>query len=139
MAISIFDDKTKPPDEEDLAMALGGTYTLWNHLKEIIVSLFPPLDIDWNYASKNSGWGLRLKQKKRAVLYMTPCQGYFLASFALGEKAVKAAHESDLSQKVLDIIDNSTRYVEGRGVRLEVHSNQDVSEVEKLARIKMAN
>ena len=27
---------------------------------------------------------------------MTPRAGHFLASFALGEKAVKAAHEDDL-------------------------------------------
>jgi hypothetical protein len=69
---------------------------------------------------------------------MTPREGHFLASFALGEKAVKAAHEDDLPFSVLQIIDNAKRYAEGRGVRLEVRNGTDVRNVEKLATIKMS-
>ncbi len=69
---------------------------------------------------------------------MTPCKGYFLASFALGEKAVKAAHESDLPASVLAVIDGAKKYAEGRGVRLEVRSAEDVRNIEKLAVVKMA-
>lgn len=57
----------------------------------------------------------------------------------LGEKAVKAAHESDLPISVLKVIDGATKYAEGRGMRLEVRSAEDVRNVEKLAVIKMAN
>jgi hypothetical protein len=70
---------------------------------------------------------------------MTPCNGYFFASFALGEKAVKAAHENGLPNSVLEVIDSARKYAEGRGVRLEVRSAEDVRNVEKLAIIKMAN
>jgi hypothetical protein len=70
---------------------------------------------------------------------MAPCKGYFLASFALGEKAAKAAHESDLPVSVLQVIDNAKKYAEGRGVRLEVRRAEDVRNVGKLAVIKMAN
>lgn len=69
---------------------------------------------------------------------MTPCKGYFLASFALGEKAVKAAHESDLPASILQVIDSAKKYAEGRGVRIEVKNARDVRAVEKLAIIKMA-
>jgi hypothetical protein len=65
-------------------------------------------------------------------------QGHFLASFALGEKAVKAAHEDDLPVSVLKIIDNAKKYAEGRGVRIEVKNGRDVRNVEKLATIKMS-
>jgi hypothetical protein len=68
---------------------------------------------------------------------MVPCEGYFLASFALGEKAVVAAHASDLPVSVLEVIDSAKKYAEGRGVRIEVRNPQDVSHVEKLAIIKM--
>ena len=80
-----------------------------------------------------------MKQKKRTVLYMTPCERYFLASFALGEKAVQAAHQSDLPDSVLNIIDSARKYAEGRGVRLEVRSKKDLENVKELAAIKMAN
>jgi len=139
MALSAFDDKTKPPKDAELAATLGKTYVLWNELKKRIASRFTPLSIEWGFSSKATGWGLRLKQEKRAVLYITPCKGYFLASFALGEKAVKAARESGLPAPVLAVIESAKKYAEGRGVRLEVRTAQDVRNVEKLAAIKMAN
>lgn len=108
-------------------------------MKRLIASKFTPLSVEWGFASKKTGWGLRLKREKRTILYMTPCRGYFMASFALGEKAVKAAHESDLPASVLKIIDSAKKYAEGRGVRLEVRSAEDVRNVEKLAMVKMAN
>ncbi len=140
MAISIFDDKSKQPTDDDLNEALGDTFAQWNSLQKQIASLYTASP-EWGFATKNTGWGLRLRAEKgkRVVLYMTPCKGYFLASFALGEKAVKAAHESDIPASVLEIIDNSKKYVEGRAVRLEVRSADDVLHVVKLASIKMAN
>lgn len=139
MALSAFDDKSKQPREKELAKMLGRTFDLWIKLKTVIAAKFPPVSEEWGYSSQSTGWGLRLKRDKRAILYMTPCQGYFLASFALGEKAVQAAHGSDLPTAVLTTIDSATKYAEGRGIRLAVKTAKDVRNVEKLAAIKMAN
>lgn len=139
MALSAFDDKSNPPRDKDLAATLGRAFAPWNTLRKAIAARFGPLSEEWGFASKNTGWGLRLKQPSRTVFYMTPCKGHFLASFALGEKAVKAAHESDLPASILDIIDGAKKYVEGRAVRIEVRTARDVRNVEKLAAIKMAN
>jgi hypothetical protein len=139
MALSVFDDKSRKPQEDDLAATLGGAYMHWIEMTKRIDSTFGPLSMEWGFASKSTGWGLRLTTEKRTVLYMTPCKGYFLASFALGEKAVKAAHESDLPASLLEVIDGAKKYAEGRGVRLEVRSAGDALNVEKLAAIKMAS
>ena len=139
MALSAFDDKSCPPQDDELAATLGRAFASWNELRRVIASRFAPLSEDWGFASKSTGWGLRLKQPARTVLYMTPCKGYFLASFALGEKAVKAARESTLPASILEIIDNAKKYAEGRGVRLEVRTLKDVRNVEELAVIKMKN
>jgi len=139
MTLSAFKDKSRPPQDDDLAVTLGNVFVLWNELKRLIASKFTPLSTEWGFASKKTGWGLRLKGEKRTILYMTPCEGYFLASFALGEKAVKAAHESDLPASVLEVIDSAKKYAEGRGVRLEVRRAEDVHSVQKLAVIKMTN
>ena len=122
MALSAFDDKSRVPQDGDLAATLGSMFVFWNELKRLIASRFSPLSLEWGFASEKTGWGLRLKREKRTILYMTPCKGYFMASFALGEKAVKAAHESDLPVSVLGVIDSAKKYAEGRGVRLEVRS-----------------
>lgn len=138
MALSVFDDKSKPPTDKDLAAALGRTYPLWKTLQMTITAKFAPLQIEWGCAGKSTGWGLRLKQEKRAVLYLCPCKGYFLASFALGEKAVKAAHESKLPESILKVIDDAPRYAEGRGVRFEVRTKKDLRYIEEVADIKMS-
>jgi hypothetical protein len=139
MALSVFDDKSKPPNEPALADALGRGFALWNELKEKLESKFDSLTFEWGFSSKTTGWGMRVKQKERVILYMTPCRGYFLASFALGEKAVKAAHDGRLPAAVLTTIDSARRYAEGRGVRFEVKNSRDVSNMTKVSLIKAAN
>lgn len=139
MAISVFDDKANEPTHTDVAKVLGDTATLWFDLKESIASRFDPLVEDWTFPAKNWGWSLRLKHKKRPILYMTPSTSFFYVGFALGEKAVNAAHERGLPQRLLDIIDSSQKYAEGRAVRLEVRSPKDLDGVLKLSEIKMAH
>jgi len=139
MALSAFDDKAREPDNSAVADVLLGAADLWNDLKDQLASRYDPLAFDWGFAGKKWGWSLRLKHKKRAVLYMTPSSGFFYAGFALGEKAVAAAHESDLPQNLLDVIEGSQKYAEGRAVRLEIRTTGDLENVVKLAMIKMAN
>ena len=139
MALSFFDDKAAPPSEAALRDALGASSGAWEELIRRIAARFPPLDPVWGFASKSTGWGLRLKQGDRTILYMTPCRDYFLASFALGEKAVQAARASNLAQVILDAIERAPRYAEGRGVRLEIRKPRDLAAVEKIAIAKMGN
>jgi hypothetical protein len=139
MALSAFDDKAAAPGGDELTKTLGRTGRLWDELVTTLASEFEPLDETWTYSGKSWGWSLRLKRKKRTVLYLTPCRGHFLAGFALGEKAVQAAHDGGLPAETLRTIDTATKYAEGRAVRIEVRNKKDVGVVEKLAAIKMAN
>ena len=139
MAFSAFDDEVREPTDTDVAEVLGDTSHLWTDLRALMVSQFDPLAEDWTFSGKKWGWSLRLKHKKRAVLYMTPSTGFFYVGFALGEKAVAAAHASDLPQSLLEIIDGSQKYAEGRAVRLELRSAADLDNVTAVAAIKMAN
>ena len=139
MAFSALDDKAREPTDADVAEVLGDASHLWTDLKGLMASQFDPLVEDWTFSGKKWGWSLRLKHKKRAILYMTPSTGFFYVGFALGEKAVAAAHASDLPQSLLEIIDSSQKYVEGRAVRLEIRSAADLENVTNVAAIKMAN
>jgi hypothetical protein len=139
MALSAFDDKSKQPRPGDLRKTLGRTSAHWDSLIAYLEAEFPPLDQTWNFAGANWGWSLRLKQKKRTILYLTPCQGHFLVGFALGEKAVEAAHDASLPASFLTIIDEAKKYAEGRAVRVEIKNKKDIEATKKLATIKMAN
>jgi hypothetical protein len=139
VALSVFDDQSKEPQAGDLITMLGRSNSHWDSLVAHIAAEFPPLDITWGFSGAKWGWSLRLKQKKRTVLYLTPCRRHFLVGFALGEKAVKAAHEVPLPDSILEAIESASKYAEGRGVRVEVRSKKDLGAVMGLAAVKMAN
>jgi hypothetical protein len=139
MALSVFDDKLNKPRAGELRKVLGRASAHWDDLKTHIAAEYAPLDETWNFAGANWGWSLRLKQKKRTVLYMTPRKGYFSVGFVLGEKAVRAAHGSNLPDSILTAIDGAKKYAEGRGVRLEIRNKKDLKITKELTAIKMAN
>jgi hypothetical protein len=138
VALSAFDDRSQPPRAAELAAALGDALAAWNELQRRLAGHFVPLEREWGFTSKTTGWGMRLRHQKRIILYMTPCHGYFLASFAFGEKAVATALASGLPAPVVKIIHGAKKYAEGRGVRLEVRGLDDLWPLETLARAKMA-
>jgi len=84
-----------------------------------------------------AGWSLRLKNKDRNILYLSPCKGAFRAAFALGDKAA-AARQSDLPPSVIKIINEAKRYTEGTAVRIETVKAKDIQSIVKLAGIKLA-
>jgi hypothetical protein len=73
------------------------------------------------------------------IVYLTPCAGHFLASFALGERAVRAIREAGLPAVMLSLIEAAPRYAEGRGVRIPVRTAKDVKSIRALAAIKLAS
>jgi hypothetical protein len=139
MALSAFDDKTSPPNPRSLQTMLGRSGALWTRLAADLQKSFGPLTAEWNFAGAAYGWSMRLKKGKRAIVYMTPCHAHFLASFALGEKACRAAHDSALPAPILEAIDGARKYAEGRGVRIPVRNRRDLEAIETLAAIKVAN
>ncbi|QQR73034.1 MAG: DUF3788 family protein [Holophagales bacterium] len=136
MALSVFDDKACPPDPAELTRVLGPAASAWHELVAATTRDHGPLEEVWSFAGPSFGWSLRLKQKKRVVLYLTPQAGRFLVGMALGEKAVAAAGR-ELPAPVLALLDAAPRYAEGRGLRLPVVALADLPAVLHLAAAKM--
>jgi len=136
--VNAFIGKTKAPTEAEVAEALGSTAALWKQLVGWMAE-HGAGESEWNSSGAKYGWALRLKVKKRNIVYLGPCDGCFRVAFALGDKAVAAARKSDLPKNTLKIIDEAPRYAEGTGVRLIVKAEKDLGAIKKLALIKMAN
>ena len=139
MALSVFADKSMKPGDEDLKRVMGTVFKHWTAVIEKAEGDYPPLEKSWGFSGTAWGWALRLRHKKRTVMYLTPCKGYFIAGFVLGDRAARAAKEEGLDESTLSLIDGAQRYAEGRAVRIEVRRKRDRDQVLKLATIKMGN
>ncbi len=137
MALSAFEDKSRAPQPEELKRVLGRSAQLWFDLVAQIESSFPGVTQQWNFAGQKFGWSLRLRQKERVILYMTPQPGSFLAGLVLGDKALRAAREAKLPVSIVKIIDNAPKYAEGTGIRIPVRSRTTAAAVVRLAACKM--
>lgn len=139
IAPNAFAGRVDPPTDAALAAVLGESRPLW---KKLVADLTSELKLDaaeWHSSSVKLGWSLRLQVKKRNIVYLGPRRGWFLAAFALGDKAVAVARKSELPDPVRKLIAGAKRYAEGRAVRIEVHTASDVGAVMLLARIKTEN
>ena len=139
MPQNAFAGRETKPTEKALASVLGESLALW---KQLVADLKRDLMLDaaeWHTSSVKLGWSLRLQKKKRNIVYLGPRDGFFLAAFALGEKAVTAARKSALPPEVLKIIADAKRYAEGTAVRVDVRQPADIEVVKTLAKIKIEN
>jgi hypothetical protein len=139
MSLSVFDDKDKRPQPKELQRELGRSATQWQALVGWLAERYDPLVQEWVFAGQKWGWSLRLKHKKRAILYLTPCKKYFRVGFVLGEKAARTAMGMDLPESVVKQIKAATKYAEGRAIRLDIRHRKDLAAVKQLAEAKMTN
>jgi hypothetical protein len=134
-----FIGKAKKPTEEELAAALGPAKVVWDRF---IAELAEKNGVDvqeWSSYSRKAGWSLRLKRKKRTIVWLAPCQGCFRVAFILDDKAMRAARECQLPKRVVKILEQAPKYPEGTGVRIAVKGAKDIAVLKKLAAIKLAN
>ena len=133
-----FVNRAVQPTAQEVDAALGASAEIWKQLVDWLAEK-GVADQEWQSISPKYGWSLRLKLKKRTIVYLSPCIGCFRVAFVLGDRAVAAARQSDLSKSTLKLLDEAPRYAEGTGVRLMVKGAKDLPAVRKLALIKLAN
>jgi len=137
--ISIFQDKTVIPTNADLANKLGSSYELWRQIHNMVLSKYPNGLVEWNYPGKKYGWSFRIKDKKRAIIYLLPRDQYFKVAFVFGDKAVNEIMNSQITNDIKKELSQATKYAEGRGIRIDVKSVSIISNIEKLIDIKLNN
>lgn len=139
METSIFTDKTKTPDDLMLREALGTMYEAWMEIRDYVFQMYPDATEEWNSPGKNYGWSFRIKDKKRAIIYLLPRENYFLVALVFGEKATNEALSCEISEENKNSIRSAKVYAEGRGFRIEVRNNEVLADIKKLIGIKINN
>jgi hypothetical protein len=137
MLPNAFIGKLEPPTADELTAALGPARVYWDQLLARLAAELNLVVEEWNSYSPKYGWSLRLKVKKRNIVYLGPSRGGFNVAFILGDRAVEAARQSTLPRRIVKLVEEGTRYPEGTGVRLEVSGAKDIPAIVKLAAIKL--
>jgi len=138
MALSSLDDKAAEPVAADLVRVLGSSEKVWRELISRMEAAYGPLTEDWSFSGAKYGWILRLKRKKRVVLYLIPQINAFLVGIVLGDRALSLLRRDDLGPGVLSLIDEAPRYGEGTGFRIPVPSADDIPDIEVIIEAKMS-
>ena len=136
---SIFTDKTAKPTDRDLLDKLGSKFELWKQIHNMVLSKYPGGIAEWNYPGKKYGWSFRIKDKKRAIIYLLPRDSYFKVAFVFGDKAVEEIKDSWISNNIKTEIGEAPKYAEGRGIRIDVKDDLILSDIGLLIDIKLNN
>jgi hypothetical protein len=136
---SFFMNKSAIPADDELVSALKSSHPLWMQIQDFVLEKYPAGRSEWNFPGKKYGWSYRIKDKKRAIIYFLPRDGYFKVAFVFGQKATEMVLNSDVSPLIKTELTNATQYAEGRGIRIEVNNEKDIVDIKKLVEIKLMN
>lgn len=138
MDTSIFIDKTYKPEQKDLITALGKTYNLWQDIINLVYLKYPNAASDWNFPGQKYGWSFKIKDKKRAIIYLLPRDKQFMVAFNFGQEAFKKIMASNISEEIKHSLESAKVYAEGRGIRIEVKNQKPLKDISQLIDIKLA-
>jgi hypothetical protein len=139
MEVNTFKEKTKVPNDEDVRHSLGKTFPLWEQVKIEALSSYPGAIQEWNFPGVKYGWSFRIKDKKRAIIYMIPREGFFEVAFVFGQKGSLAVYESEVQEDLKEQLRGAKLYGEGRGLKFEVKEKSIMKSVKILIQIKLRN
>ncbi len=139
MGTSYFMDFTTTPDNENLKIAIGNLFTDWMTIRDFTFEKYLLAMEEWFVSVKKFGWSYRIKDKKRAIIYLSPKTGFFIVSIVFGQKATDQILSSDISDFIKTELMNSKVYMEGRVVRIDMTDNKYLNDVKKLIEIKIIN
>jgi hypothetical protein len=138
MDISLFTDKSKTPDTEDIKKLGDEYYDLWSEITDYVMEMYPSAIAEWNYPGAKYGWSFRIKDKKRVIIYLLPREKFFKVAFVFGQKAFDAIMNSDVNQAIKSELSQSVSYAEGRGIRIKAEETI-VNDIKTLVKIKLYN
>jgi hypothetical protein len=136
MARNAFLDRDTQPTRELLAAALKARLEYWDELRRHVRS---PVVEEWKYYGRTYGWSLKLLLGRKNLCFLTVYDAFFAAAFVLGDKGVALARTSRLPPDLIRELVNAKKYVEGRGIRIEVKSRRALAHAKTLLDIKLAS
>lgn len=137
MSTDFLFNKSKEPSPEHLTLLLGPAAKLHQKLDQFLEEEMGQINFEWKFYTKKSGWTRKALVKKRNLLFFSPKQNMFSVTFVFGDKAVEAVGKSDLPDHIKTELSQARKYMEGRGIRIDVTTDEELDIVKKLLLIKV--
>ncbi len=136
---SIFTDKQEQPTGEELQIFLGATFPYWLELTAFTKSSLPQAAGGWNFAGVNFGWGFRISDSRRVIIYLYPRAMFFTVTMVFNTTAQEAIMASNVADSIKEALQAAEEQPEGRSISLEVRKAEMSEDIKQLIAIKLAN
>jgi hypothetical protein len=137
MDISCFIDKNIVPNETELKNVLRNTFALWNEIRSFVIEKYPNAKEEWNYPGVKYGWSYKIKDSKRAIIYLLPRNNYFKVAFVFGMKATEEILNNSIDEAIKNELKLAKVYAEGRGIRIDIKNKAVLKDIYELIEIKL--
>ena len=132
-------DKSKEPNQDNVLQLLGQNAERLNDLDSFCENEVGQLIYEWKFYTKKSGWTRKALLKKRNLFFLSPQKDFFTITFVFGDKAVEAVEKSGLPDNVKSELGQARKYMEGRGIKIDITNDDDLEIVKQLLMIKIGN
>ena len=122
-----FQDQSNKPTERAMQAALGNTYACYQK----VISLASSYAQEWTFA-KNSGWMLKIHDRKKALLYLIPLNDGFKISLTIRESERDAFLRDDGLASLHSQISASKKVLEGFALQFEITAKNEFEAPELL-------
>ena len=136
---SVFCDKGNTPCEVDLKLALADTFILWQQIENFTLLHCPSTKAGWCFSGTKYGWGYRIIDANRVLVYLLPRSGYFKVGPVFGKKALTVIQNSKVADSIKQELSITKAFAEGTGIRLNITDASLLSDILLLITIKIAN
>ena len=132
-----FTDYSHQPSQEEIRLALGSSYPLWERLIRFINTNYQIVGEFSSWGPAKSGWGLRYRRKGRALVALYPQKERIMAQVVLGKAQAETALSLSLGEKVSKLLQEAPQLRDGRWLSIPVLTEEDADDVEQLLLVKM--
>jgi hypothetical protein len=137
MTMGTFTDRSHPPSPEEIRVALGARYPLWERLTRFIATQYHVTGAWSTWGPVKHGWGLRYRRKGKALAALYPQKEMIIAQVVLGRAQARRALGLDLGTKVGRMLREAPQLRDGRWLSIPVLDEADAGDVEQLLLVKM--
>jgi hypothetical protein len=136
MTTGHFTDRGHRPSPEEIRLALGSAFPLWERLTRFVEFHCQAAGEFSFWGPAKSGWNLRYRRKNRALVALYPQKERIVAQVVLGKDQAERALDLELGDKVKEMLREAPQLRDGRWLSILVLTTADAEDVEQLLLVK---